>query len=64
MFDKTTKTEGRRPDFSSREGVQVWRNLDKNSKEYLSVRIPLLNISVNCFQPLEPEAEIEDIKDD
>jgi len=48
VFDKK-ESAGKRPDFVSRDGVMVWKNLDKNGKEYLSVRIPLLNISCNCF---------------
>jgi len=49
VFEKESKSKGKAPDYSSREGVQIWKNQDKNGKEYLSVRIPILNISVNCF---------------
>ena len=49
MFDKK-EFIGRKPDFSSREGVQIWKNLDKNGNEFLTVSIPLLNIRSNCFK--------------
>lgn len=64
MFEKKQPNEGKRPDYSSRDGVHIWKNQDKNGKEYLSVRIPILNISVNCFQPLEEsdmKVEVEDV---
>lgn len=41
--------KGRAPDFVAREGVMIWKNTDRNGNPYLSVKIPLLNISVNCF---------------
>lgn len=61
MFNKKQES-GRRPDFSSRDGVQIWKNLDKNGKEYLSVRIPLLSISVNCFTLETDDVPVEEVK--
>lgn len=50
MFNENKETNtGRIPDFSSRDGVAVWTNQDKNGKAYLTIKIPLLGISVNCF---------------
>lgn len=60
MFEKND-SKGNRPDFSSREGVYIWKNKDKNGKDFLSVKIPLLNISTNCFGPYE-EKDTEDQK--
>lgn len=69
MFEKPQKGSPRRPDFSSNQGVAIWKNTDKNGKEYLSVNIPLLNISVNCFEgqltsevDLKPEVTEEVVK--
>ena len=53
MFNEDKK--GRMPDFSSRDGVQIWTNQDKNGKPYLSVKIPILNINVNCFSTKKEE---------
>ena len=53
MFNEDKK--GRMPDFSSRDGVQVWTNQDKNGKPYLSVKIPILKINVNCFSTKKEE---------
>lgn len=50
VFEKKETPEGRRPDFSAREGVSVWTNQDKNGDPYLSISIPLLNIRVNAFK--------------
>lgn len=50
MFESKDKNDPRRPDFVSNKGIMIWKNLDKNKKEYLSIRIPLLNIGANCFQ--------------
>lgn len=45
--------EARRPDFSSRNGINIWKKKDRNGNEYLSVSIPLLNIKDNCFAPFD-----------
>ena len=50
VFDKDEVKKGRTPDYSSNEGIAIWENTDKNGKMYLSVKIPLLNISTNCFK--------------
>lgn len=50
VFEGKTKKKGKRPKYTSNEGVMIWENKDKNGNIYLSVRIPLLNISVNCFE--------------
>lgn len=57
MFEKNEEFEARKPDFSSIKGVMVWKNLDKNNKEYLAVKIPILNLTVNCFQLKEADNE-------
>lgn len=58
IFEPKKNKEPRKPDFSSRDGIHIWKNCDKNGKEYLSVRIPLLNLSANCFQPLVEEEQV------
>ncbi len=42
---------GRKPDFKG-DGVAVWKNKDKNGKEYLAVKI-LGGITIHAFQPKE-----------
>ncbi len=45
----------RKPDFKG-DGVAVWRNTDKNGKEYLSIKI-LNSITVAAFLPKEEKKE-------
>ncbi|MBD3204519.1 hypothetical protein GF327_09590 [Candidatus Woesearchaeota archaeon] len=49
MFNRDKEFVGRKPDYVSRDGVNVWVNLDKNGKKYLKIKIPILGISVVCF---------------
>lgn len=50
MLGNENKEENRKPDFAnSRYGVSIWTNQDKNEKTYMSVKIPILRITVNCF---------------
>ena len=44
-----------KPKYSSNQGVAIWENKDKNNKIYLNVKIPILNISVNCFDNSKEE---------
>jgi hypothetical protein len=64
MFNKEKESSGKRPDYYSRDGIAIWKNLDKNGKEFLTVRIGLLGISVNCFQSEREEqfTPIEEIQ--
>ena len=48
-MDKEIK--GTMPDFSSNNGIAVWKHVDKNGNEYVSVCI-LGSININCFKPL------------
>lgn len=48
------ENKGRRPDYSG-DGVAVWKKLDKNGKEYLSVKV--LGHYVNCFQVTQSTEE-------
>jgi len=63
MFEKENVNESKKPDYVSNMGIQIWKNLDKNGKEYLSVRIPIMNIRANCFK-LEQEVKEEIIPDE
>lgn len=64
MFEKQEKGSGRKPDFASRDGIMVWKNTDKNGKEYLSVRIPLLNIACNCFALDQEQSQELDVQEE
>ena len=58
MFNEKKETNsGRMPDFSSRDGVAVWTNQDKNGKPYLTIKIALLGISVNAFSTEKQKEE-------
>ena len=40
-----------RPDYTSTVyGISIWKNIDKNGNEYLTIQIPLLKIQTNCFK--------------
>lgn len=43
--------KGRRPDYTG-DGVAVWRNTDKNGKEYLAVQLVGHSV-VSAFLPRE-----------
>lgn len=46
----TEQKIGRKPDYTN-DGVAVWKNKDKNGKEYLSIQLLGKNgIQVNAFQ--------------
>ena len=61
MFNNNNEEKkGRMPDFSSRDGVMIWENKDKNGKPYLSVKIPLMGVSVNCFSTKKDEDKPSD----
>lgn len=48
----------RAPDFaSSQYGVSIWTNEGKNGKPYLTIRIPLLGLSIPCFK-IEGKQEV------
>lgn len=49
---ENNETKGKMPDYSG-DGVAVWKNVDKNGKTYLSVKV--LGHYVNCFK-VEPKA--------
>ena len=50
---------GRIPDYKG-DGVAIWKNLDKNKKPYLSVKI-LSGLTVNCFKnEPKPTAKLEE----
>lgn len=57
MFEKEESFEARKPNFVSNKGVMIWKNKDKNNNDYLSVKIPILNIQVNCFELKSDEVE-------
>lgn len=45
--------QSRKPDFTAREGAMAWKNKIKTGqhagKEYISLKIPLLDININLF---------------
>ncbi len=46
--------ENKKPDFRAiREGVSVWKQIDRDGNEYLNVSIGLLGKTVRCFAPKE-----------
>ena len=56
MVEKTeSKVVGKKPDYKG-DGVAVWKNLDKNKKEFLAIKI-LNSITVRAFAPKDVEPE-------
>jgi len=38
-----------KPDFRNIEGVAVWKAVDKNDNEYLSIKLPLFDKIIKVF---------------